>query len=128
MRQARGYGLVAMMALYFVVHHAQKFGWGSEIFRFYTKDLLLIPIVLSATTIIFKLLKKRFYPGNKEITAAVIYATILFEFVLPNFGMGFVMDPIDILCYALGGLAFRLIFKDFHLIELNITNKIQPIL
>jgi hypothetical protein len=126
MRQARmGYGLMAMTALYFVVHHAQKFGWGSEIFRFYTKDILLIPIILSATTITFKLLKKRFYPGNKEIVAAVIYATILFELVLPHFGMSFAMDPIDILCYIMGGIGFRFAFRDFHLIKLEMPNETQ---
>lgn len=99
------------------MHHAQAFGWGGTAFRFYAKDIIIVPLVLSATGITMQLLKKDFRPGMKEVIAAVIYISLVFEILLPAFGTKFETDVIDVICYGIGGILYFALFRNVHLID-----------
>jgi hypothetical protein len=107
--------------VYFAAHHAQRFGWGPEVFRFYAKDLLLVPLLLCASILVMSVLKKSFKPGTKELVVTVLYVTLVFEIILPIFGTNFVTDLVDILCYALGALFYKLFLRDTNFIIAPLT-------
>lgn len=103
-----------LVLLYLIAHHAQSFGWGPETFRFYMKDVLIVPLVISAVGIVMGIFTKDFKPGKKETIIAVVYITLVFEIILPLFGTKFAFDPADVVCYAAGGLLYYIWLREVH--------------
>jgi predicted membrane channel-forming protein YqfA (hemolysin III family) len=121
MANIKRYTVPALVAVYFAAHHAQHFGWGPEVFRFYAKDFLLVPLLLCASVFVMGIFKKSFAPGTKEIVLATVYAAIAFEVILPNFGTNFAPDLADILCYTLGALFYGIFLKDTEIVNTPLT-------
>jgi hypothetical protein len=115
------YLLLACILLYLLTHHAQTFGWGSWVFRFYIKDVLIVPVLLSAVGIAMSVLKKDFDPGKKEVWIAVIYVTLAFEILMPIFGTNIEFDPFDVICYAIGGFVYYVFLRDVHRLKPKLT-------
>jgi len=44
-----------------------------------------------------------------HIITAVIFFSIVFEIILPSISMEYTGDKMDILCYVLGGIIFRIL-------------------
>lgn len=80
--------------------------------RFYLKDLIFVPIMLTAIKISAELFFRPISVGTKEVIIAVVYAVFVFEWLLPlRQGMEFALDWIDILSYSLGGMVYLMFFK-----------------
>jgi len=77
-----------------------------ELIRFYASDFLFIPILMTSIKIIRSLFKLSFEVYTKEVAVAVIYASVVFEWLLPKQGTNFVSDPFDILAYCLGAIFY----------------------
>jgi hypothetical protein len=79
-------------------------------------DLLAIPFILTIALWAVRITDPRrknhlFSPGY--IAVAVLLIALLFEGLFPILSNRFTADPLDVLCYALGGLAFAWAQKRF---------------
>jgi hypothetical protein len=75
----------------------------------YLDDLLAMPVVLGITLQAFRLfhpLKDRFIFTKSHIIIAVVYFSLIFEVLLPMKSDTYTRDPWDVLCYAIGAVAF----------------------
>jgi len=110
MNKIEAHTIFVFTAFYLVLHYLQNHGLGPEIIRFYGKDLILVPLLIlginSAATFFHVPTKIRF----KEVVLTIIVCIIAFEFLFPRFGMAFERDPVDILCYTLGGVFYYFLF------------------
>jgi len=99
------------MAAYFLLLSFQEFEIGYEWMRYYAKDLLFVPLLLTAIKISMNLLGTSVVMDTKKVVIAVIYAAVVFEFIVPlSRGMVFEVDLVDILAYAMGGILWSLFF------------------
>lgn len=79
----------------------------------YFIDLICIPIVLGWIKIFTdKFSIQNFQWGILPIAIAVVYFTIVFEFIMPNVSNNYTQDYLDILFYSLGGMIFYFLIKD----------------
>lgn len=79
----------------------------------YFIDLICIPIVLGWTKFfIDKFSIQNFDWGVLPISIAVIYFSIIFEFIMPNVSNNYTQDYWDILFYGVGGIIFYFLIKD----------------
>lgn len=103
---------LAAVSLYFFTLILQAGEHGFEWMRFYLKDLIFVPIMLTAIKISAELFFRPISVGTKEVIIAVVYAVFVFEWLLPlRQGMEFALDWIDILSYSLGGMVYLMFFK-----------------
>ncbi|HSJ69683.1 MAG TPA: hypothetical protein VK921_18520 [Anditalea sp.] len=75
----------------------------------YLDDLLAMPVVLGITLQAFRWfhpLKDKFIFTKTHIILAVVYFSLIFEVILPMKSEIYTRDWWDVLCYALGALAF----------------------
>jgi hypothetical protein len=75
----------------------------------YLDDLLAMPVVLGITLQAFRWfhpLKGQFVFTRTHIIIAVIYFSLIFEVILPMKSATYTRDWWDILCYAIGAVAF----------------------
>ena len=79
---------------------------GPELIRFYGSDFLFIPILMTSIKIIRSLFQFSFDVNTKEVVIAVVYASVVFEWLLPKQGTNFVSDLYDILAYCLGAIFY----------------------
>lgn len=77
----------------------------------YLADILCMPIVLSLALIFVRRVKRlpNFFFNWKHVLFAWIYFSLAFEWFLPSISNRYTADPIDMICYALGSLAFLLL-------------------
>jgi hypothetical protein len=75
----------------------------------YMDDLLCMPVVLGLTLHIFR----KIHPGKEKyrfewhhVLVAVVYYSLIFEWLLPNRSSVYTRDIWDIFFYALGGVLF----------------------
>lgn len=79
----------------------------------YLIDLICIPLVLGWIKMFTdKLSIQNFQWGILPIVIAVIYFSIVFEFIMPNFSDQYTQDYWDILFYTIGGIIFYYLIKD----------------
>lgn len=75
----------------------------------YLDDLLAMPVVLGITLQAFRWfhpLKDQYIFTKIHIILAVVYFSLIFEVILPMKSDTYTRDWWDILCYAIGALAF----------------------
>jgi len=79
----------------------------------YLADFLCIPIVLYISRGVIRWIKKRrkFQFSLIQVLFAIVYFSILFEFIFPQFSDRYTSDYIDILMYLAGGGLYVLISK-----------------
>ncbi|MCA1762090.1 MAG: hypothetical protein ABR574_02765 [Cryomorphaceae bacterium] len=112
MNRQKGVFLLAMSAIYFVLHFMQHRELGNEIIRFYGKDFILVPILLSGVGLASRFLNKPILIGTKEVILAVVYCSVVFEGILPVFRSNLTADYVDVICYAAGGLMWHMAFRE----------------
>ena len=78
-----------------------------------------MPIVLSVVLMFMNLIYfGRYYNLSLfQIGLATLLFSIYFELLLPSFDTIYVQDPIDIICYGLGGIVFAVFFNPKQRIE-----------
>jgi hypothetical protein len=117
---------LAGMSLYFVLHFFQESAMGPEWMRFYLKDLLFIPILLTAVKVTFLYFNVHFTPRTKEVVVAVIYSLVVFEWMVPKIrGIEFVPDVVDMLAYGLGGLLWFILQTERDAPALESENQLK---
>lgn len=80
--------------------------------RFYLKDFIFVPILLTAIKISAELFFHPIRVGTKEVIIAVLYAVFVFEWLLPKSeGTEFALDWMDIMSYGLGGMVYFFLFR-----------------
>ncbi len=102
--------ILRICALLFVMFHIlEASDLAPAILAAYLDDFLCLPLLLSAIL----LLQQRFIVHNVEfslppaqVVFSLIYISILFEIILPNFSEKFNADPFDFFAYAAGALLF----------------------
>lgn len=68
-------------------------------------DLLCLPILLELSQISMQLIVRKNYLLSKfQLIISIVYCSILFEYFLPRNYPTYYADPIDVLCYFVGGL------------------------
>lgn len=95
-----------LTAGYFVLHYLQFSGAGPEWLRFYGKDILLVPILITATSLTGEMLGKPQRIGWREVLLTWIVVSVFFELFLPAFREDIKGDPLDIAAYAFGAAVF----------------------
>ncbi|MFT7155025.1 MAG: hypothetical protein ACI8Q1_000024 [Parvicella sp.] len=77
----------------------------------YFTDVLCIPLVLGSTLVVLQKLKKdsNLILTALQIVTTVVYFSIVFEWLLPEYNAIYTGDDLDVVCYAVGGIAFYLI-------------------
>jgi len=101
---------LGLMGLYFLVRWAYIFGT-TGFLRWYLTDLLFVPAMCIFGLILIRRLKNDpsiripWYSVLLQVTVVSIY----FEWYLPSKNLQYTSDPIDIIMYVLGGIAFLVI-------------------
>jgi len=103
--------ILGMVAAYFTIHYLQHGGYGPEWLRYYGKDLLLIPLLLSATEIAAQFLNKPVQIRLKEVVLAVVAVSLAFEWWIPAATGAGGGDPFDIVAYAAGGFLYAILVR-----------------
>lgn len=98
-----------LIFLYLTLLMAREREIGSEILHSYATDFLFIPILMTSVKIVRALFHLSFALSTKEIVIAVVYTSVVYEWLLPNTGTNFVSDPFDILAYSVGALVYVLV-------------------
>ena len=76
----------------------------------YMDDILCMPFVLSIALFVmrkFVFKDTHYFLGKWQILAAIIYCSVLFELILPQFSARYTSDAWDVVCYISGGIAFN---------------------
>jgi len=95
-----------LAAVYVLFKSAQRNGIEMPLLHGWFSDVLCMPIVLGAVQFTIKLFRPTFALSGVMVAVAVIYFTLVFEWWLPQSSSIYTSDWLDVLCYALGGLAF----------------------
>ncbi|PRY89779.1 magnesium citrate secondary transporter [Mongoliibacter ruber] len=80
----------------------------------YLDDLMAMPVVLGLTLQIYRWihpLKNRFIFTKVQVAVAWVYFSFLFEYLLPKWSETYTADIWDIVCYAIGSVAFYLLIN-----------------
>ncbi len=91
---------------YFLVFIAKKTGFQlPDFFQFYYADLLAIPLVLGAASYLLKRYTSNatFSLSIPKVLFACAYFSVLFEWILPMYSSSYTSDPMDVICYFIGG-------------------------
>jgi len=75
----------------------------------YLDDLLAMPVVLGITLQAFRWfhpLREKFVFTKTHVIIAVVYFSLIFEVILPMKSETYTRDWWDVLCYAIGAVAF----------------------
>jgi hypothetical protein len=127
LREGRVY--LALMAIYMLIYVTRDNGFGIDFINYYGNDLLFIPILMSSIKIAVRIFNIPIDIGKKEVLIAVIYTSVVFEWVLPSIGTNFVSDPIDVMAYTIGGLSYYLVIHrtqiDGEVEQLHKTNDLK---
>ncbi|HET6243634.1 MAG TPA: magnesium citrate secondary transporter [Bacteroidia bacterium] len=97
----------------------KQFGIFIPLIHAYLDDLLCMPVVLSITLHILRLvLKNEKYVFSKiQVFFAVIYFSVMFEGILPLFSVNHTSDIMDIAAYGTGAIIF---FKHMNIKQLKL--------
>lgn len=110
MNRKKSYTFLVLAGVYFVLHYLQHYGLGSEILRFYAKDIILVPFLILGINATMLSLGIETRIGFKELILTILTCTLAFEVVFPSFGMAFAPDIVDVICYIFGGGLYYILF------------------
>lgn len=84
-----------------------------KLLKYYLGDLLCMPIVLCTSLILMSIIYFKKYARFSIIQIALATAlfSLYFELLLPSLDSAYFRDPLDILCYAIGGVFYGLLFN-----------------
>lgn len=90
------------------VYIMQKFGIKLPLFvNNHLNDLLIVPINLFAVQLLWGVLNgTTFFLRLHIVATCVLFYSIVFEYILPQFNSRYTADWWDVLCYLSGGLLF----------------------
>lgn len=98
------------MALsYLLVFISRRMGMQlPELINSYLSDLLCLPMMLTASLLIIRKVKRLpwFRFDIRHVLAAWAYLSLVFEYWLPGRSAIYTADPLDVLAYGIGGLAY----------------------
>ncbi len=107
--------IIIIFALLYALHLWLKFSglevplWMSN----YLADFLCMPLVLAGAHFLICKIQRRatFHFSIAMVLFAVVYFSVVFEWLLPQFSTRFTSDPLDALMYALGALFFYIVIQ-----------------
>lgn len=75
----------------------------------YLADLVCLPIILTLTLVVQRRLTRNlaFTFPDSWLVGAWLYVAVVFELLMPHWSARYVPDPLDVVAYAVGTLAFR---------------------
>jgi len=100
-----------MIFLYLTIRWLRTVQIGPEVLHSYGGDLLFIPILMTSIKIVNRLFNFSYRIGKMEVAIAVVYSSVVFEWLLPNEGTNFVSDVLDIVAYIFGALLYMFIIS-----------------
>lgn len=83
-------------------------------FHYWANDLIAIPLILSLTVSLKRLLSrdKHFTLSSIQVIFVFIYVSVLFELILPAYSSKYTGDLVDISCYGLGTLFYQAVMNN----------------
>lgn len=79
------------------------------LYHAYGDDLMAMPVVFGICLQVMRWihpLKERLVFTRKQVLVGLIYFSVVFEVVLPQFSSVYTSDPLDVVCYSIGTLIF----------------------
>lgn len=113
-------GVFVLYALHYLFKQESIY---PQLLKYYLGDLLCMPIVLSIALILMSIIyfKKYARLSILQIGLATFLFSIYFELLLPSLDNAYVQDPFDVLCYALGGFFYGIVFNPKQVHQPNST-------
>lgn len=104
--------IIVFALLYGLIKFGQTQYHLPEFFHHYATDLLCMPLVLSMVDVILSHLNKSFTTLNAwQIIFAIVYCSLLFEFILPHYSASYTADWRDTICYSIGGIIYYALIR-----------------
>lgn len=74
----------------------------------YLADLLCIPILLHTTLACLRFIKRNHSINftTSMIAFVVVYVSVVFEYILPQFSTKYTSDIVDVMLYCIGGIIY----------------------
>ena len=109
------YFVLLVMSFSYLIHLLFRYMHYS-VYRFFSNyfaDILCLPLLLSFSLLLLRYLKKEnnLWLNLRQIIFALIYTSILFEFIIPIYSSRYTSDFFDILAYSLGAFFFYIFQK-----------------
>jgi len=104
------YPLIFLGIIGISVYIMQKLGFKLPLFiNNHLNDLLIVPINLLAVQLLWGVFNGTIvWLRLSIVVTCVLFYSIVFEYMLPQFNIRYTADWWDLLCYLLGGLLFWL--------------------
>lgn len=109
--------LFAVFSLVFVANYIlQHFEISSNFSRNYLDDLLAMPVILYLAQVLMRWIYRRpeLVLDNLMLLYGFLMASLSFEWILPKYYMHLTADFWDVICYAIGTLAFFILNRARH--------------
>jgi hypothetical protein len=109
--------LFAVFALVFVANYIlQHFEISSNFSRNYLDDLLAMPVILYLAQLLMRWIYRRpeLVLDNLMLLDGFLMVSLSFEWILPKYYMHLTADFWDVICYAIGTLAFFILNRTKH--------------
>lgn len=116
-----------MIFLYLALRYVRSISVGPEFMHSYGGDVLFIPILMTSIKIVRQLFNFSFPVDKMQVAVAVVYSSVVFEWLLPNEGTNFVSDSLDIACYVLGALLYIFVISPNSLDQMRIKKTLKSI-
>jgi len=102
---------------YLVLLMAKKTGVYFPLISDYAADFICIPLTLLGVELFLTFIPEiNFRINRSAIMVAVIYFSLVFEWIMPRFSHDYTADVWDVVCYLAGGVIFAKI-KNYGLIS-----------
>jgi len=86
---------------------------GNVILDGWLNDLLCLPILLELVQFSMRIIVRKNYTLSIfQMIVSIVYCSVLFEFILPQYSTIYKSDIIDIFCYAIGGFTWNFYLKE----------------
>jgi len=109
--------LFAVFALVFAANYIlQQFEISSNFSRNYLDDLLAMPVILYLAQVLMRWIYRtpELVLDNLMLLYGFLMASLSFEWILPKYYMHLTADFWDVICYAIGTLAFFILNRARH--------------
>lgn len=101
--------VLAMAFVAIAVYLSGVFGFElPKTIRHYLNDLLCMPLVLSLSLAVIRILKKnnQLYVPFITVALVTLYYSLHFEWLLPKFNPRYTADAMDVVLYGFGAMLF----------------------
>ncbi|MFM1932336.1 MAG: hypothetical protein RL226_1639 [Bacteroidota bacterium] len=102
-----------MLAVYFLYKQSASLIGFPLLITSYFADILALPIILAIAEDVLRLFYGDYFRLTRRmVIATALYVGVMFEWLLPRYGIGGTADVLDVVCYLFGALFFLFLKKE----------------